>query len=267
MSWSTEDIPDQSGRIAVVTGANGGLGLETARAFAQAGAHVVLASRNQAKAEDAEEEIRTTTPHASLEHVELDLGSLASVAAATEAILASHDAVDILVNNAGVILRKPAVETTDAEFSRLLDINLVGLFGMTAAVSGHMAKNGYGRVISLSSIMGHIGRAGQATYVAAKHGVVGLTKSFAAEYGPDGITVNAIGPGYFYTDMNAELLGDERFVRSVEQRTPLRRWADPAELAGPIVFLAAPASSFVTGQFFMIDGGLAVTVPAPGQGN
>lgn len=261
----TGKLFDLSGRVAIVTGSAGGLGQIIASSLAESGAIVALTDIDTDGLAVQKAKFDENGWECSVDR--LDVADEVERKATVDRIAARFDRIDILVNNAGVILRKPAVETTDAEFSRLLDINLVGLFGMTAAVSGHMAKNGYGRVISLSSIMGHIGRAGQATYVAAKHGVVGLTKSFAAEYGPDGITVNAIGPGYFYTDMNAELLGDERFVRSVEQRTPLRRWADPAELAGPIVFLAAPASSFVTGQFFMIDGGLAVTVPAPGQGN
>jgi gluconate 5-dehydrogenase len=256
---------DLSGKVAIVTGSAGGLGKTISSALARAGATVALTDINT----DALDAQKTTFDANGWECStnRLDVADEAERNSVVDEIASRYGRIDILINNAGMILRKPATETSDREFSNLLNINLVGLFGMTTAVSGHMARNGYGRIISLSSIMGHIGRAGQATYVAAKHGVVGLTKSFAAEYGPLGITSNAIGPGYFRTDMNAELLRDERFVQSVELRTPLRRWADPEEIAGPIVFLSAPASSFVNGQFLMIDGGLAVTVPAPGQGS
>lgn len=156
MPWSVKDIPDLSAHTAVVTGANGGLGLETARALAQAGAHVVMASRDQNKAEDAEEEIRTTTPHASLEHVELDLGSLDSVGAAADAILAERDSLDLLVNNAGV-MGIPERETADG-FEMQFGVDHLGHFALTARLLPALLRAPAARIVTVTSTAHHMGR-------------------------------------------------------------------------------------------------------------
>jgi len=156
MGWSVADIPDQSGRTAVVTGANGGLGLETARALGENDAHVVMASRNQAKAEDAEDEIRTTAPHAALEHVELDLGSLASVRAAAAKILAAHERVDLLVNNAGVM--GIPERATDDGFEMQFGVDHLGHFALTALLLPALLRADAARVVTVTSTAHHIGR-------------------------------------------------------------------------------------------------------------
>ncbi|MBZ9994331.1 SDR family NAD(P)-dependent oxidoreductase [Mesorhizobium sp. BH1-1-4] len=252
---------DLTGRVALVTGASRGLGLATARALASAGAHVVttdidLPATQAVVAKFLEDGLKA-------EAALLDVTDEPGIRSLVKDIAARHERIDILVNNAGMILRKPLVDTTGDEFRRLLNVDLVSMLLLAGAVAPVMAKNGYGRIINLSSIMGKIGRAGQATYVAAKHGVVGLTKSLAAEFGPQGITSNAVAPGYFFTEMNRQILDDQDFYQSVISRTPLRRWAEAEELGGTMVFLASKASAYLTGQTLVLDGGMTVTVPGP----
>lgn len=249
------------GRVALVTGAGRGLGAAAARALAAAGAAVILTDLD-AKALAAQA-AQLADSGADLATFELDVTDAAQRSAVLEAAHARFGAIDILVNNAGVMLRKPAIETGDDEFARLLDVNVVSMFALSAAAAEGMRPRGRGRIINLSSIMGHVGRAGQATYVASKHAVVGLTKALAAEFGPWGVTVNAIAPGYFHTEMNLAIAHDRAFHDSVTARTPLRRWGEADEVGGSIVFLASDASAFITGQTLLIDGGITVTVPGP----
>ncbi len=254
---------DLSGRIALVTGAARGLGAAAARALAAAGASVILTDLDEEGLQRQQADLNSKGWAA--ESMRLDVTDEAAIAAVVDKIHERHGRIDILINNAGIILRKPVADTTSADFRRVLDVNLVSMLAMSRAVAPLMQKEGFGRIINLSSIMGHIGRAGQATYVAAKHGVVGLTKSLAAEFGPQGVTVNAIAPGYFYTEMNEEIVKDKAFHDSVTARTPLRRWAEPDELGGVIVFFASRAGAYVTGQTLLLDGGMTVTVPEPGR--
>jgi gluconate 5-dehydrogenase len=252
---------DLHGRVALITGASRGLGLATARALAGAGAHVVVTDLDAASTEKAAQTLRDEGLQA--EGAKLDVTDEPGIKSVVADIALRHGRIDILVNNAGMILRKPVSETTGDEFRTLLNVDLVSMLLMAAAVAPVMSQNRYGRIINLSSIMGNIGRAGQATYVAAKHGVVGLTKSLAAEFGPLGITSNAVAPGYFLTEMNKAILDDQDFYQSVVSRTPLRRWAEPDELSGTMVFLASKASAYLTGQTLVLDGGMTVTVPGP----
>ncbi|MGW1419911.1 SDR family NAD(P)-dependent oxidoreductase [Bradyrhizobium manausense] len=252
---------DLSGKVALVTGAARGLGAAASVALARAGATIAMTDVDEAALLSRGVEFQKHGWSASADR--LDVTDDLAIKSVIEKTLDRHGRIDILLNNAGVILRKPLLETSASEFRRVLDVNLVSMFSLAAAVSQSMIARKYGRIINLSSIMGHVGRAGQATYVAAKHGVVGLTKSLAAEFGPHGITSNAVAPGYFYTEMNRQILDDRSFHDSVVARTPLRRWAEPDELGGTIVFLASPASGYVTGQTITLDGGMTVTVPGP----
>ena len=163
--------------------------------------------------------------------------------------------LDILMNNAGILIRAPIEDHGMPDFTRVIDINLNAVYAMARACARPMKAQGRGRIINTGSVMSISSRPGVISYVAAKHGVLGLTRGLAAELGPNNITVNAIGPGYILTEMNKHVLGTP-FEQAVIDRTPMARWAAPEELTGTAVFLASDAASFVTGQLLMVDGGM-----------
>lgn len=249
------------GRIALVTGAGRGIGYSIAHGFAQAGATVVINDVSPEAAEAACERLRAEGLKA--EPQPFDVTDHLAGAAAIDAIVARHGKLDILMNNAGILIRKP-VETHDiADWDRVIAINLTSLYALAREATRHMRRAGYGRIINTASLMGISSRPGVISYVAAKHGVVGITRALAAELGAYGITVNAIGPGYVETEINKATLADGRFHKQVVDRTPLGRWASPDELAGPAVFLASAAAGFVSGHVLMVDGGMSATLFQP----
>jgi gluconate 5-dehydrogenase len=259
MSWNAADIPDQDGRTAVVTGANGGLGLETARALAGAGAHVVMAARNQDKAAAAVEDIRGEVPDASLEIVALDLSSQASVRDAAERINGAHDRIDILVNNAGVTWAAEPEQLPLDKWQKVVDINLTGAFLFAQAAGREMLKQNYGRIINVASIAGlHASVHGPhfAPYAATKAGLMGLTRELAASWGRQNIRVNAIAPGYFHSRLADGAI--EMSEPGIKATSPIPRVGDAGELKGVAVFLAADASNYITGQTIVVDGGRTI---------
>lgn len=254
---------DLSGKVALVTGAARGLGTAASWALARAGATVVLTDIDEAAVGERHAEFAAAGLKAS--HARLDVSDDTIVPRVVADVIQEFGRVDILVNNAGIILRKSMTETSAEEFRHVLNVNVVSMFAMAVAVAPSMIHCGHGRIINLTSIMGHIARAGQSTYVTSKHGVVGLTKAIAAEFGPHGITCNTIAPGYFYTEMNRQVLDEPAFHHSVVIRTCLRRWAEADELGGTVVYLASDASGYMTGQTLVLDGGMTATVLDPGQ--
>jgi len=247
-----------AGQVALVTGAGRGIGNAIARGFAEAGATVVVNDISPAAAEAARDALLAAGLRA--EAAPFDVTDHAAGAAAVDAIAARHGRLDILMNNAGILIRKP-VETHDlADWDKVIAVNLTSLYALAREATRHMRKAGYGRIINTASLMGISSRPGVVSYVAAKHGVVGITRALAAELGAHGITVNAIGPGYVETEINKATMADGHFHQLVVDRTPLGRWAAPEELAGPAVFLASPAAAFVTGHVLMVDGGMSATL-------
>lgn len=244
-----------------MTGASRGLGLVMARALAEAGAHVAINDIDaQAVGLVAE---RFVADGLSAEAVPFDVTDTAACQQAVSALESRHGRIDVLLNNAGIVVRKRLFEADDSDWDRVISTNLTSLHVLSKAVARQMIERGSGRIINLASIMGLIGRAGVVSYVAAKHGVVGLTKALAAELGPHGITVNAIAPGYILTEINRSVIDDQFFYSLVIDRTPLKRWGIPADLAGPVVFLASAAAAFVNAHTLVVDGGISTTILQP----
>ena len=249
-----DSLLDLTGRTAVVTGASRGLGQYFGRALARAGADLVLTSRRVADLLPFQAEIEAMGRSAVC--LELDVRDQASIRAMAEQVLSRTNRVDILVNNAGCNVRKPAVDVTWDDWNLVLDTNLRGSFFVAQAFAPHMIANGYGRIINIGSVTSVFGYAGIGPYCASRGGIKQLTMSLADEWGPHGITVNCLAPGWFKTKQNAVLYENERWVEYLTDRIPLKRPGQPNDLNGAIVFLASEASAYITGQTLLVDGGI-----------
>lgn len=243
-----------SGKNAIVTGGGRGLGRAIALALAAAGATVVVAGRTRASLAEVAATIRAMGGEASA--VVADVTDEASVEALVAQVVAEHGRLDVLVNSAGVIVRKPTVETTVAEWRSVVDVSLTGTFLCCRAAARHMLPARSGKIINLGSTAGARGRAGMAAYCASKAGVMNLTRALAVEWAPEGVHVNAICPGQFETDMGAPVLATLALREVALARVPLRRIGRPEEIGPLAVFLASGDSDMVTGETIFIDGGV-----------
>jgi gluconate 5-dehydrogenase len=251
----SDTLFDLTGQVALVTGTSRGLGQYFARALARAGADLILTSRRRETLSGFAAEIhalgrRTVS-------LELDVRNPASIQSMAEEAEAAFGAVHILVNNAGCNVRKPALDVTWDDWNLILDTNLRGSFFVAQAVARGMIQRSYGRIINIGSVTSVFGYAGLAPYGASRGGIRQLTMSLADDWGPHGVTVNCLAPGWFKTAQNQVMYEDKAWVGSLVERIPIRRPGAPDDLDGAIVFLASEASRYITGQTLLIDGGIS----------
>lgn len=247
-----------AGKIVLVTGAARDIGLEIARAMAGSGAHVILNGRNAETLASAVQGIAAEGGSAAA--LAFDVTDKSAVRDAFAQIAQQHGRLDVLVNNAGMRNRKPLLEFSDEEIHAMLEINLVAGYTLSREAARLMTPRRSGRLITVTSIAGQIARSGDAVYTGAKLGLTGMMRALAAEYGPLGITSNAIAPGGVATEANAAAIADPKINAHFATRTPLGRWAQPAEIAGAAVFLASNAASYVNGHVLYVDGGMSIAM-------
>ena len=246
------------GRLALITGSSSGIGFALARGLGEAGAALVLNGRNSASLEQAAQILRSEGFQVHTR--DFDVTQAGAVRAAIKDIEAGIGAIDILVNNAGMQKRMPLQDFPEEDWHELMRTNVDSVFLVGQAVARNMIPRGRGKIINICSVQSEIGRPNIAPYMASKGAVKMLTKGMAIDWGPYGIQVNGLGPGYFKTELNKALLADDKFNTWLTGRTPSRRWGEVAELAGAAVFLASDASSFVNGHVLYVDGGVTATL-------
>jgi NAD(P)-dependent dehydrogenase (short-subunit alcohol dehydrogenase family) len=242
-----------AGRVALVTGGSKGLGKAMARAFAEAGADVIISSRHENELQAALKEILDGTGRKG-RYVVADMRQREDVRRLARTALEQMGRVDILVNNAGTNRPQPTEAIADADWDDVLEINLSSVMALTRALVPQMKERRWGRVIHISSILGTVSKEGRGTYSATKSALMGLARGMALDLGPHGITVNCIAPGPFLTDLPMSILSDAD-KKAFAQRTAVLRWGDPKEMMGPALLLASDAGSYITGTTLVVDGG------------
>ncbi|TXC72638.1 2-dehydro-3-deoxy-D-gluconate 5-dehydrogenase KduD [Sphingomonas ginsenosidivorax] len=242
---------DLTGKVAVVTGANTGIGQAIAVALAEAGADVACVGRTPA--EDTVAKIHTLGRKAEI--VSADLSSIEPVQRVVDETIAKLGGLDILINNAGIIRRADAVDFSEADWDAVIDTNLKSVFFLCQAAGRHMIANGGGKIVNIASMLTFQGGIRVPSYTASKSGIGGITKLLANEWASKGINVNAIAPGYIATNNTAALQADEERNASILGRIPAGKWGDASDLGGAAVFLSSAAANYVQGHILAVDGG------------
>ena len=245
------------GKVALVTGGNRGLGRQMAQALAEAGANVAITSRSIHRAEEVAQSIAEATGRKCVGYA-CDVANPSDVESMMAQLIEEFGGIHIVVNNAGINIRGPIDQLTLAEFQEVLDTNVTGMWLICRAAAPYLKEQRYGRVINIGSTLSVIAIAERTPYASSKGAVLQMTRALALEWAPYGITVNAMLPGPFATEMNQSLVDDPVAYQSFIQKVPLGRWGELHEIGGLAVFLASDASSFVTGAGISIDGGWTV---------
>ncbi len=254
METSIERLFGLAGNVALVTGSSAGIGLALAQGLAAAGAHLVINGRDAAKVDGVVTQLRAAG--ARVDAAPFDVTDPPAIKAAVRRIEAQIGPIDILVNNAGIQRRTPLEDFPEATWREVMRTNLDSVFFVSQAVAQFMIPRKRGRIVNIGSVQCELARPNIAPYTASKGGVKMLTKGMATDWGKYGIRANAIGPGYFRTELNQALVDDEKFSAWLTARTPMGRWGDVDELVGAAIFLVSNASSFVNGHMLYVDGGI-----------
>ena len=241
-------------QVALVTGSTRGIGKEIAKSFAGKGATVIIIGRNAEQAAQVAAEINASGYIA--DGYACDVTDANSVSETVNKILDKHKHIDILVNNAGVTRDNLLLRMDESSWDEVIKVNLKSIFNVTKVVARAMLKAKKGRIISIASVIGITGNAGQANYAASKAGIIAFSKSIAKEFASRGITSNAVAPGYIRTEMTAKL--PQAVQDEVLKVIPMQRFGEPADVAGVCMFLASPAADYITGQTIVVDGGLVI---------
>jgi len=246
------------GRVALVTGASRGLGLAMAKALGKAGATVVVNARSADALDKAAAMLKQDGIAASA--MPFDVVDEKAAVEAVARVVRDHGRIDILISNAGSNIRGAVTEYKAADFLSVLNTHLTAAFVLGREAAKTMVRNRHGRIINTTSIMGRVARPTIPAYAAAKAALDSLTRAMAVELGPQGITVNAIAPGYFVTEINTPLLANKEFTAMIERRTPVGRWGQPDELGAAAVFLASDEAGYVNGHTLVVDGGITIAL-------
>lgn len=243
-----------SDKTALITGGAAGIGLATATLFHREGAHVIIWDVNKEQGEKAVASLTTSGARTLFQQV--DVSDFESVTEAVSEIKETFGNLDILINNAGITLDRTLMKMDPQSWQKVIDINLTGVFNCTKACAEIMVEQGSGVILNASSVVGLYGNFGQTNYVAAKAGVIGMTKTWARELGRKGIRVNAVAPGFIATEMVQKM--PEKIVEGISSKTPLGRLGTPEDIAKAYLFLASDDASFITGTTLSVDGGLTI---------
>ena len=244
-------IFDLGGKVAIVTGANTGIGQAIALSLAAAGADIAAVGRTPA--EETVEKVRALGRKAQI--VSADLSSIEPVQRVVDETIAKLGGLDILINNAGIIRRADSVDFTEEDWDAVIDTNLKSTFFLAQAAGRHMLAQGSGKIVNIASLLSFQGGIRVPSYTASKSGVAGLTKLLANEWAAKGVNVNAIAPGYIATNNTAALQADETRNRQIQERIPAGRWGEASDIGGAAVFLASPAANYIHGHVLAVDGG------------
>lgn len=239
-------------RVAIVTGGANGIGKVTAQKFAKEGARLIIWDLDEAKGEATAGEIREQGGEAAF--MKVNTSRFEEVESSASQVAEKWGRIDILINNAGITRDASLKKMTTEQWQQVMDVNLTGVFNCTKVISNYMVEQGYGRIISASSVVGLYGNFGQTNYVAAKAGVIGMTRVWARELGRKGVTANAVAPGFIATEMTKKI--PDEVLRQIEAKIPVGKMGDPEDIASAYVFLASEEARYVNGAVLSVDGGM-----------